>query len=787
MAGIQVPVLAGTGRYRLGSSTPMTDRKDTTEAVPPAPDAPSTPPPPVLEERSGSLWAPATVVVALLAAIGTFLFLLGTLGVEPDERTSLVFLGIDILLILALLTIVARELWRLRRANQAGLAGARLHRRIVSLFSLVAAVPTALVAGAAVIAIERGLTPWFSGDLRALVQNADVISRSFQQQICQNLIREMRLMANDLDRTNASGFFLGNSAGFQAFLNGRATSLGFPHAVIFKEDGTMVERAQIEARSPVTPPHVSPEDFRYAATDEPPCLFSPRSIGGLVQLKNFGADSYLMVARGIDPRMLEFPVIARSGILQYQVLEARRKATQLGIVLVFALLTLIGLLASVLLGLGFADRLVDPIRRLMQATDQVSAGNLYVQVPLAKIGSDLGQLGATFNNMTTVLREQHDSLSEANALIDQRRRFMEAVLSGVPAGVIGIDVEGHISLVNPMARQILGLVDHDMHGRHFGEVLPEIAGSIEDARTGPYKLIQTELILKRRGVERTLSVRITADSTGGHVITLDDITDLVTAQRTSAWADVARRIAHEIKNPLTPIQLSAERIRRKFGKVITEDRPIFDQCTDTIIRQVEDIKRMVDEFSSFARMPKPQPKEDDITATLREVAFLMRVGNPEIAIEDSLPEGPVMAKYDRRLVSQAVQNLIKNACEAIAESPAGAEGQGRIDISLASDQPNMLVIDILDNGKGFPKEDRQRLLEPYMTTRSSGTGLGLPIVAKVFEDHGGRIELLDPPSVNDTTPPGALVRIHLPRNVATNTAETASVSSAPSTRRTEDT
>ncbi len=743
----------------------MTDRPWSASAEPPTEGSPVEPSalvqPIPHDEPIGSLWAPTIVGVSLLAAIGTYLFLMGSFGVEPDENAVLVFLGIDVLLILALFAIVIRHLLRLRRANQAGLAGARLHRRVVGLFSVVAAFPTALVAGAGLLALERGLTPWFSGDLRALVQNADVISQSFQQQICQNLGREMRLMANDLDRANASGFFLGNTAGFQAFINGRAVALGFPYAVIFKEDGTMVERAQVEARQ-VEPPRVAPEDFRYAATDEPPCLFSRQSIGGLIQLKNFGTDSYLMVARGIDPRMLEFPVVARSGVVQYQVLEARRKATQYGIVLVFVLLTLIGLLASVLLGLGFADKLVDPIRRLMQATDQVSAGNLYVQVPHAKMGADLAQLGATFNNMTTVLREQHNSLSEANALIDQRRRFMEAVLSGVPAGVIGLDSAGKVSLVNPMARQILGLGEQVLYERDYRELFPEIATIIEEAR-GAQKLTQNEVVVRRRGVERILSVRVTGDSAGGHVVTLDDITDLVTAQRSSAWADVARRIAHEIKNPLTPIQLSAERIRRKFGKVIVEDKHIFDQCTDTIIRQVEDIKRMVDEFSSFARMPKPQPANEDITTTLREVAFMMRVGNPDIAIDENLPETPVIARYDRRLVSQAVQNLIKNACEAIAESPSGKNGTGRIEISLPRASEREVAIDILDNGKGFPREGRQRLLEPYMTTREGGTGLGLPIVAKIFEDHGGRIELLDPPAENGITPPGALVRIHLPR------------------------
>jgi two-component system nitrogen regulation sensor histidine kinase NtrY len=724
-------------------------------------EAPAAPPKP--DETIGSFFATSVVAVALVAAIGTFLFLIGSFGLEPNIRTVSALLGVDLLLILALLAIVIRQLWRLRRANRARAAGARLHLRVVGLFSLVAAVPTTIIAGAGLVALERGLTPWFSGDLSKLVQQAEVISRDFQQQICQNLGREMRLMAADLDRAMVSGFFLNNSQGFHAFINGRASALGFPYTVIFREDGTLVDRADITERT-LDPPRPAPEDFRYAATDEPPCLFSREAIGGLIKLSSFGPDTYLMVARAIDPRMLEFPVVARSGVLQYQALEARRNATQFGIALVFALLTLIGLLAAVLLGLGFADRLVDPIRRLMQATDQVSAGNLYVQVPLAKIGSDLGQLGATFNNMTTVLREQRDSLVDASRVIDERRRFIEAMLAGVPAGVIGLDPEGRVSLMNPMARQILALDGREVHGAATDEILPEIDGFIAEARAaGAQRLVQHEATIRRRGKERTLSVRVTGDSADGLVITLDDITDLVTAQRSAAWADVARRIAHEIKNPLTPIQLSAERIRRKFGKVITEDRAVFDQCTDTIIRQVEDIKRMVDEFSSFARMPKPQPTDEDIVRVLREVIFMMRVGNPGVTFDEGLPEGPVMARFDRRLVAQAVQNLLKNACEAIAESPAGPAGTGRISVSLAEADAGEVVLDIRDNGKGFPRENRQRLLEPYMTTREGGTGLGLPIVAKIFEEHGGRIELLDPPAENGENPAGALVRIHLPR------------------------
>jgi two-component system nitrogen regulation sensor histidine kinase NtrY len=418
-------------------------------------------------------------------------------------------------------------------------------------------------------------------------------------------------------------------------------------------------------------------------------------------------------------------------------------------------------LAAVWFGLNFSNRLVAPIRRLIHATDQVATGNFYVQVPVRRQEGDLAHLGETFNKMTSELRRQHDGLTAASDLIDRRRRFMEAVLSGVSAAVIGIDAHGLITIANPSAEALLDAKRQDLLGQPIVSVLPEIAQLIDEARAGRLRLTQQQIPISRSGRERTLNIRVTSEQARGEdkgfIVTLDDITDLVTAQRTSAWADVARRIAHEIKNPLTPIQLSAERIRRKYGKVITTDREVFDQCTNTIVRQVDDIKRMVDEFSSFARMPKPAIGAEDIVDTVRQIVFMMRIANPEIEIIDDVPDRPVEAHFDRRLLSQAVTNIVKNATEAIAAVPETERGRAEIRVSVAAEGDDV-VVDVSDTGKGFPAEGRQRLLEPYMTTREGGTGLGLAIVGKILEDHGGKIELLDNPAGR-----GGLVRMRFSR------------------------
>jgi two-component system nitrogen regulation sensor histidine kinase NtrY len=348
--------------------------------------------------------------------------------------------------------------------------------------------------------------------------------------------------------------------------------------------------------------------------------------------------------------------------------------------------------------------------------------------------------------MTQELRTQHEDIIRARDLIDSRRRFTEAVLAGASAGVIGVNADGQISILNRSAERLVGRIESEVLGLPLAGVAPELAEIFQVAHDGNQRLVQRQVTVTRDGQERNYSVRVTSEqgteSEHGYVITIDDITELVLAQRSSAWADIARRIAHEIKNPLTPIQLSAERLRRKYGKTITDDPAVFEQCTETIVRQVDDIKRMVDEFSRFARMPKAVVSDEDVADTVRQVVFLLRVGHPDIDFEVDLAAEAMPARFDRRLISQALTNIIKNAAEAIGAVPPDKLGRGRISVRVQRDGKEV-VIDVIDNGIGLPKENRARLLEPYVTTREKGTGLGLAIVGRILEEHGGRLELRD--------------------------------------------
>ncbi len=712
--------------------------------------------------RFTARFGPVAVILALFIGLVSFLIFSNYTPVAPTDSVIFGLFVANILCILLVFSFVLAEAYALFTARRAGVAGAELHIRIVGLFSIVAAAPALLMAWVGSVTLERSLNPSFMQDGRGFVQNTIAAANLFREGQCSSLLREASLTASDLDRGKL--MFEVDRPLFREFFTSRARFLGFTAAALMKSDGTVVEHVDTGALTGTAVVRPEPRDFDVARKNEPECLTldKDRTFVALRTLHSF-QDTFLYVARPVDPFTVEFPEQAAKLVALYDAFDYHRRGIRIAFATMFVLIALIMLLSATWLGLSFANSLVAPIRRLIAATDEVASGNLHVQVPVRKSEGDLAHLGETFNKMTSELSLQQHRLIAASKLIDERRLFTEAVLSGVPVAVVGVGPKGEITALNPSAEKLLpqsGEPAERIDGQPIATVLPEIESLLAEARSGQSLLVQGQISLSHGGLDRLFNVSITSEPSEradkSYVVTLDDITDLVTAQRTAAWADVARRIAHEIKNPLTPIQLSAERLKRKYGRLIEKDRDVFDQCTDTIVRQVDDIKRMVDEFSSFARMPKPRLESGDLGECVRQVLFLMRVAHPDIVFEDKMPNGPVHVPFDRRLLSQALTNIVKNATEGIAAHTGEPGFQGKISVAAAV-AGRVVSIDVIDNGMGFPRENRQRLLEPYMTTRADGTGLGLPIVAKILAEHGGGLELRDAPAGR-----GAWVRMFFP-------------------------
>jgi len=684
---------------------------------------------------------PIAVGLALLSAFVTFVVLADLTPISPTHYVVVTLLLGNAAAVLLLLSIIVREVWQIVQARRSGRAAARLHVRIVALFSVIAAAPAIMVAIVASVTLDRGLDRMFSTRTRAAIENSLIVAEAYLRDNAQIARSDTMVIAFDISRSKAA--FDQDPDKLRQFLTFQASVRGLAAAIVLDKNLKVIARADTNVNQTFALP---PRDaLAHITAKEPQIVLLPDAnyVVAIMKLEQYD-DYYLYVTRLLDPRVVPQLQATRASVTEYAAIESRRAGVQVAFGLMYTVIALIVLLSAVWLGLNFANRLVAPIRRLIGAANAISTGNLYVRVPVRQAEGDLAHLGETFNRMTQELRTQRDDIMHARDLIDSRRRFTEAVLAGASAGVIGVDGNGNVSILNRSAEKLIGRSENDVLGHALTEVLPELADIMAAAQSGT--LTQDQITISRDGRERNLSVRITSEQSGesdrGYVVTLDDITELVSAQRTSAWADVARRIAHEIKNPLTPIQLSAERLRRKYGKMIGDDRGVFEQCTDTIVRQVDDIRRMVDEFSHFARMPKPVIASEDVADAVRQTAFLMRVGNSEIEINVDIAEDPMPARFDRRLISQALTNVIKNATEAIAAVPPGELGKGSIHVYAARDGAD-IVIDVVDNGIGLPKTNRSRLLEPYVTTREKGTGLGLAIVGRIIEEHGGSIELRD--------------------------------------------
>ena len=701
-----------------------------------------------------------TAGLALLTALASFAVLMGITPVQPEGLAVPAVMVVNGMFVAILGWLIGRELFSLFVALRSGRAASQLHVRLVTLFSVVAAVPAILVAALALVTLDLGLDRWFDVRTRAIVGSSIEVAEAYVEENARNLQGQTVSMAAALE--SAGTLYRLDRTGFQRLLDNQARGRGLLAASLLRESGATEVAATTNTANPRPVP---PLGALADAKNGQPILISPGEtalVGAILKLESL--DLYLYTLRTVDDRVIDAQQLMRENADEFDALETGQTQFKIAFALLYLGVTLIVLLAAIWAGLGIADRLVTPIGRLIAAAGEVSGGNLNATVDPEGADADLRALSDTFNDMTVRLRSQRDELIDARDQIDARRRFSEAVLSGVTAGVLGVSADGRISIANRSAEQLLG-DKGGLVGRRLSTALPEIEEAFASARMAATKSARVHLTVRRAGRERTLDARIAGEAGGeAYVLTLDDITDLVTAQRSTAWADVARRIAHEIKNPLTPIQLSAERLNRRYGRKLTEDREVFDQCTGTIVRHVEDIKRMVDEFSSFARMPKPTKEKVDLRTVAEEAAFLITMSRTDIRFDISVGDEPIEGEFDARMLGRAIGNVVKNATEAIDAVP---ERRGRVAL-IARRSGDHAVLDVIDNGKGLPAEDRHKLLEPYMTTREKGTGLGLPIVRKIIEDHGGILELHDaPPAFEGGV--GAMMRMWLPLNAPQDT------------------
>jgi two-component system nitrogen regulation sensor histidine kinase NtrY len=684
----------------------------------------------------------ALAVAAILSGAATYAALRGLWPFDGRPHLDQLFLLLNLILVLPLVAIVAWRIVQVWAERRRGLAGSRLHIRMVVLFSLLAVIPTIIVAVFSYMLFSFGVQAWFSERVRTALSQSLAVAEAYLHEHQETLRADVVSMASDLNRE--ATFLSVNPARLNQIVNAQAALRSLTEAVVFNGQGRILARSGFSLALELEP--VPQWALDQARNGDVAVLTSDTDdrVRALIRLERFG-DVYLYVGRFIDPVVLSHVKQTQSAVAQYDKLEGERSEYQVAFSMVFFAVGLLLLTGAVLVGLSFATKLARPVSSLIAAAEQVRGGDLTARVPEGDTDEEFSSLSRAFNRMTNQLQSQQSELIEANRQLDQRRRFTETVLSGVSAGVVGLDQDGRINLPNRPASVLLEAELDQRIGEELAEVVPEMASLIGEAARRPERLAQSQVQLVRRGRTYTLLVRIAAErldnEVKGYVVTFDDVTELLSAQRKAAWADVARRIAHEIKNPLTPIQLSAERLKRKYLRQISSDPEIFTSCTDTIIRHVGDIGRMVDEFSSFARMPAPLFKDEDVNEIVRQTAFLQRTATPEIRFDLDLPTSPLRFSCDSRQVSQALVNILKNAAESIHARDGGAP-PGHI-LVRAREDGRQVTITVEDNGRGLPQDGRDRLTEPYVTTRVKGTGLGLAIVKKIMEDHHGELVLED--------------------------------------------
>ena len=712
------------------------------------------------------------VIIGPLLALATYV-VLGPLENGTSDTLRMIFL-LDFIYILVLATLVLGRVARMVLARRAKSAGSRLHLRLTGVFAFIAMVPTILVAVFAVLTVNAGIEGWFSERVQSVIGASLSAAEAYEEGQKRDLENDARAVARILNRERLATPLYSDGEIRQALTQLQPQiQRGLREAFVIDSAGDIRARGAQSYEFDFE----RPSEAQLAAALEAGVLiiedWNNNEFRALLPLTAF-LDRMLYVSREVDGQILNLLDDTQETAALYSQLEADRGQLLFDFGLIYMGFAVILILAATWAGLWFAERLSRPVGRLAGAAQRVGTGDLDVTVPAEKGDDEIAMLGRYFNQMTRQLKAQRETLMQNTAKLERRERLFNSVLSSVTSGVVGLDAKGQVTFVNKSAERLLQL-DHAEKATPLAVAVPEFGELFQKLKTSHQEVTQGEVRLVRGGRQENLLVRIatrtgTDDSGEGYVIAFEDVTDLVSAQRMAAWGDVARRIAHEIKNPLTPIQLSAERIKRKFAPKVGDDSDALEQMTDVIVRQTGDLRRIVDEFSKFARMPEPERSAQDLVELVRDAVLLRDIGTEGIEVVADLPNGPCLADLDATMISQALNNLIKNAGEAIesrmknvtVESP-----EVRVSMALKGKRAK---ITIADNGIGLP-EDRMRLFEPYVTSRSEGTGLGLPIVLKIIEEHDGTLVLEDAPSFDDSGHQGAMAVISLPLKAAADDSQ----------------
>ncbi|MEM1383341.1 MAG: PAS domain-containing sensor histidine kinase [Pseudomonadota bacterium] len=702
---------------------------------------------PSVEALPRRIGRPGVILLVLLGPILAIITSVVMGGGEEGRSANLlrIVLLVDVCYLLALSALIGWEIGRLVMARRRGSAGSKLHLRLTGVFAAVALVPTVIVAVFATLSVNFGIEGWFSERIGSVVRNSLSTAEAYEREHRTDIRGDVLAMATDLNRAVAGGL---TQTQLSDLVVNQALLRELPEAYLFTGDKEFLARGEDSYLFRFEVP--SDEQLARARTGEVVVMvdIANSEIRALVALERFD-DAYLYVGREVEGDVLRLLDETRETVKLYERLEQERESILFDFAMIYVGFALLVIIAAVFLGLWFAERLARPVGRLASAAQRIGEGDLDIRVKEERGKDEIAILSRTFNRMAEQVKHQRDELIEANLETERRRNFIEAVLSGVTAGVLGLDGEGRVDLLNDAAADLLELDPMEVLDRPFEVIAPAFAPLVAEALQAPSGVARGEARAQFGQETREFLCRIAPKVPGsraeGYVLTFDDITALASAQRMAAWGDVARRIAHEIKNPLTPIQLSTDRIRRKFVGRLGEEGQKFEELLDVIARQAAEIRRMVDEFSHFARMPEPQMGDADLGVLMREGVLLQCEARQDIAYETEIPARPIPFVGDAGLLGQCLTNLLQNAADAIdarqeRDGEDAPPGRIRVELSIG---PRLYRVAITDNGIGLPSEARDRLTDPYVTTRKKGTGLGLAIVKKIVEQHGGELALGD--------------------------------------------